>query len=176
MWFAGIIQGLMLNETDASGTHWRTSSSTVDEIAGLMLIRAIGGTLYLIGFVLLVINIWKTARTGEPVNETRVVYDDPDREKDSMTWNPPSAMTPVAYTFWGLFFGFSGFSCLPARTTWRWIVTAGFVAVAVLPVQARHRNWSRWYEDLRRTTSPSPCSSSWPWPSAASSRSSPPSR
>jgi len=47
----------------------------------LMFARAFGGSLYLIGFLLLVVNIWMTARTGKSVNETREVFADPDMDK-----------------------------------------------------------------------------------------------
>ncbi|MEM9017137.1 MAG: cytochrome-c oxidase, cbb3-type subunit II, partial [Verrucomicrobiota bacterium] len=147
MWFSGIIQGLMLNETDATGTRLVNEFvQTVDKVAGLMLIRAIGGTLYLIGFVLLVVNIWKTARSGAPADESVEVFDDPDLEKDRMTWKAAFRNEPIALTFWGLFFGILWFFLPPGASHMSLVVTLIFAAYAVHRFKQDTRSWSDWYE------------------------------
>ena len=54
LWVAGVTQGLMLNATAEGGTllEYTNFIETLDKIRPLMLFRAIGGTLYLIGFVI----------------------------------------------------------------------------------------------------------------------------
>ena len=149
LWFAGIIQGLMLNETDATGTRVVNEFvQTVDKISLLMLTRAIGGTLYLVGFSLLVVNIWKTAKSGAPVNETREVVEDPAMKKDAMTWKAAFRNEPIALTFWGLFFGILWFFLPPGASHMALLVTLGFVAYAVYQFKKNTQTWSDWYDNL----------------------------
>ncbi len=149
LWFAGIIQGLMLNETDSTGTRLVNEfGQTVDKIQGLMLLRAIGGTFYLIGFILLVINIWKTARGGAPVNETREVFDDPGLEKDRMAWGAVFRNDPISYTFWGIFFGILWFFLPPGANHMALLCTLAFAGLAVKRFRADPAGWSAWYDDL----------------------------
>lgn len=69
MWVAGITQGLMLNATIEGGTVLQYSFlETLQAIRPVMLFRAIGGSLYLLGFALMAYNIWRTARSGTSVN------------------------------------------------------------------------------------------------------------
>ena len=149
LWFAGIIQGLMLNETDPTGTRLVNEFvQTVDKIQLLMLTRAIGGTLYLIGFVLLVVNIWKTAKSGSPVNETREVFEEIDSDKDKMTWKAAFQNDPIALTFWGLFFGILWFFLPPGASHMALLCTLGFSAYAVYRFKQNSEGWSKWYDQL----------------------------
>ncbi len=149
LWFAGVIQGLMLNQTDPTGTRLVNEFvQTVDKISLLMLTRAIGGTLYLIGFLLLVINIWKTAKSGAPVNETREVFDDPAMEKDRMTWGAVFKNEPITHLFWGLFFGILWFFLPPGASHMALLVTIGFAALAVYRFTRNPQHWSSWYDNL----------------------------
>ncbi|MEM9282636.1 MAG: cytochrome-c oxidase, cbb3-type subunit I [Verrucomicrobiota bacterium] len=149
MWFAGVIQGLMLNELDETGTKVANEFvETVDKIEYLMLARAIGGTLYLVGFILLVVNVWNTVRAGSPVNETREVAELPAAEKDTMTWKAAFQNDPIAYTFWGLFFGILWFFLPPGASHMALLVTIGFTAIAVYRFKKDTDTWSRWYDNL----------------------------
>ena len=61
MWASGITQGLMWQSIDASGNlAYPDFVETVMKIVPLYYARAIGGTLFLIGFLLMLFNIWKT--------------------------------------------------------------------------------------------------------------------
>lgn len=149
LWFAGIIQGLMLNETDPSGTRLVNEFvQTVDKIQLLMLTRAIGGTFYLIGFILLAINIWKTAQSGTPYEESREVFDDPALAKDRMSWRAAFRNDPVAYTFWFLFFAILWFFLPPGASHMALLVTLAFAALAVYRFRRDPSGWSHWYNEL----------------------------
>ena len=149
LWFAGVIQGLMLNETDASGTRLVNEFvQTVDKIHLLMLTRAIGGVFYLTGFILLAVNIWKTAQSGAPVDETREVFEDPALAKDGMTWSAAFRNDPVAYTFWCLFFGVLWFFLPPGASHMALFAMLGFAALAVYRGRRDSAGWSRWYDEL----------------------------
>lgn len=149
LWFAGVIQGLMLNETDPTGTRLVNEFvQTVDKIQWLMLFRAIGGTLYLIGFLFLVVNIVLTARSGKPVNETREVFEDPDMKKDQMTWGAVFRNDPITYTFWGIFFAILWIFLPPGASHMALVVTLVFGYLAVKRFKANTANWSKWYDDV----------------------------
>lgn len=63
MWVAGITQGSMWNAIDATGKLvYPNFVETVIKIVPMYYVRAVGGTLVLLGFVILVYNIYKTIR------------------------------------------------------------------------------------------------------------------
>ncbi len=65
MWVAGITQGLMWRAVDASGRLvYPDFVETVMRIVPLYWVRALGGTLYLVGFVLLLVNVYQTVRAA----------------------------------------------------------------------------------------------------------------
>jgi cytochrome c oxidase cbb3-type subunit I/II len=75
MWTSGVTQGLMWRATKPDGSLlYPDFVETLIAIRPLYIVRALGGTLYLAGFILMGWNLWKTARSGVAVNgETRVV-------------------------------------------------------------------------------------------------------
>jgi cytochrome c oxidase cbb3-type subunit I/II len=63
MWVAGITQGLMWRAVDSAGRLvYPDFIETVIKIVPLYYLRAIGGTLYLIGFVAMLYNMYKTIK------------------------------------------------------------------------------------------------------------------
>ncbi len=63
MWTAGLTQGLMLRAFDHSAQlAYPDFIETVVKIVPLYWVRAVGGTLYLVSFVMLIFNIFKTIR------------------------------------------------------------------------------------------------------------------
>lgn len=71
MWVSGITQGLMLNSIDANGVlAYPNFLETVQSIKLPMLFRVFGGGLYLIGFSIMIFNLWMTIKSGTPTNGT----------------------------------------------------------------------------------------------------------
>lgn len=75
MWAAGITQGLMWRATDAQGQLlYPDFVETVIRIVPLYYVRAVGGTLFLAGFLVMIYNVWRTIKLApaqveaEPVN------------------------------------------------------------------------------------------------------------
>ncbi|CAN1522837.1 CcoN Cbb3-type cytochrome oxidase, subunit 1 [Sphingomonadaceae bacterium] len=68
MWVSGIMQGLMWREYGADGYLVYSFVETVDAMFPMYLIRAFGGLLYLIGALVMTVNIWKTI-IGSPLRE-----------------------------------------------------------------------------------------------------------
>src|ERR1035438_2244500 len=77
MWTSGITQGLMLNATTENGTllAYPNFLDTVSAIRPMMLMRLIGGGLYLTGWLLMAYNVWRTVRGARPVNGTIEVFE-----------------------------------------------------------------------------------------------------
>ncbi|HTJ82432.1 MAG TPA: cytochrome-c oxidase, cbb3-type subunit II, partial [Polyangiaceae bacterium] len=69
MWVSGITQGLMWRATDAGGTlTYPSFVETVVALKPLYWIRLVGGLLYLVGMLMMTVNLWKTARSGKAVD------------------------------------------------------------------------------------------------------------
>jgi cytochrome c oxidase cbb3-type subunit 1 len=62
MWVSGIMQGLMWREYDQEGFLVYSFVETVEAMHPYYLIRALGGTLYLTGALIMAFNLWKTIR------------------------------------------------------------------------------------------------------------------
>jgi len=70
MYVAGFTQAEMWKQFNPDGTLvYGNFLETVTQIIPLYALRAVGGTLYLTGFILLVINVWKTVAKGSDVED-----------------------------------------------------------------------------------------------------------
>src|SRR5690606_3112406 len=80
MWTSGITQGLMLNATTEGGTvlAYPNFVDTLNSIRPLMLLRVVGGGLYLTGWLLMAYNLYRTIRGSEPVNASTQVFVEDD--------------------------------------------------------------------------------------------------
>src|SRR6478672_2777074 len=69
MWISGVTQALMLRATNVDGTlQYPNFVETLLAIRPMYVVRFIGGGLYLSGFVMMIWNLWKTARSGRAVD------------------------------------------------------------------------------------------------------------
>jgi len=89
MWVAGLTQGLMWREYGADGYLVNSFADSVTAMIPLYLLRSFGGFLYLLGGVMMVINVWRTIK-GD-VREEAPLSDAPyDPEADR-----PAAAVPA---------------------------------------------------------------------------------
>jgi len=73
MYASGITQGLMWKQFNSDGfLQYPNFLETVLQIVPLYRLRAIGGSLYIVGAFLMAFNVWKTARSGQFVPEQEV--------------------------------------------------------------------------------------------------------
>ena len=158
MWTSGITQGVMLNATTEGGTVLAYSNflETVTTIRPMMLMRLIGGGLYLVGWFLLIYNLWKTVAGAQAVNGTIEVFDDAGDitadEKLSLVGTFLSP--PVAFSVLGV-----GFSC-----AWMfgndYLSIAGLVGLLLCVVAAyahfesRGKKWASWWDRLLVNSAP----------------------
>ena len=65
MWVSGITQGLMWRGYDELGFLRYSFGETVEAMHPYYVIRAVGGTLFLLGALIMVYNVWRTIRGDE---------------------------------------------------------------------------------------------------------------
>ncbi len=73
MYWSGITQGLMWKQFTADGfMQYPNFLETVVQLLPMYRLRAIGGSLYIVGVFMMAFNLWKTARAGEFVPDVEV--------------------------------------------------------------------------------------------------------
>jgi cytochrome c oxidase cbb3-type subunit I/II len=102
MWVSGITQGLMWRAVDAQGAlTYPNFVETVNAIRPMYWMRLVGGTMYLVGMVMMAYNLVATARAGKAVDGEvtvvvpRVVETEP-RWAEVLTGKPVILVTIVA--------------------------------------------------------------------------------
>jgi cytochrome c oxidase cbb3-type subunit I/II len=82
MWVSGITQGLMWKATNPDGSLlYPNFVETLLAIVPLYWLRLLGGSMYLMGFLLMGYNLWKTAQAGQPVDGSIQVYLDSNHDE-----------------------------------------------------------------------------------------------
>ena len=150
MWVSGIMQGLMLNATNAQGTAlvYPNFIETLTSIRAMMGFRIIGGSLYLAGFLLMAVNLWLTMRKGKPVVETREVAVIERGAKDTMGMKDTFLNDPVAYMCAGLFLVLAWLFLPPGADIAALLCAGVFSVIAVKKFRESHSRWSNWYDSL----------------------------
>ncbi|MFO1054734.1 MAG: cytochrome-c oxidase, cbb3-type subunit I [Planctomycetota bacterium] len=99
MWVAGVTQGLMAQATLADGSlQYPNWVEIVNKVQPMYWARALGGTLYIAGWVMMIWNLLKTVKSGSPVvSEVEV---------------PAMAPASAGPSNWRLVFGFPTFFTL----------------------------------------------------------------
>jgi cytochrome c oxidase cbb3-type subunit I/II len=93
MWVAGVTQGLMWRaENETGGLLYPSFVETLLAIKAMYWMRLVGGSLYLVGFIMLAWNLWRTARSGQAVDGSVEVpvaaYDDEVSEVSVLLGKP----------------------------------------------------------------------------------------
>jgi len=150
MWVSGIMQGLMLNATTPDGLAlvYPNFIDTLTSIRAMMGFRIIGGSLYLVGMILMGVNIWLTIRKGSPVNESREVAVIERNQRDTMGLKETFLNDPIACTFAGMLLVLAWLFLPPGADIAALICAGIFGVLAVKRFQTGHNRWSQWYESL----------------------------
>ncbi len=87
MWVAGVTQGLMWRAENevTGGLMYPNFVETVIALRPMYVMRLIGGSLYLVGFLMLAWNIWMTAKSGKAV-DTEVEVAVAEKKEDELPW------------------------------------------------------------------------------------------
>jgi cytochrome c oxidase cbb3-type subunit I/II len=150
MWTSGITQGLMLNATNDGGTvlAYPNFLDTLNTIKPMMFMRAVGGGLYLVGFLLLAYNVWRTVAGAQLVNGTVEVFVEDAPPSSASGLRGAIVSPPLVFTAFGLFFAcvwLFGGGLLNLLGLFATIVC---VILAIVHFQARTKKWSDWYDQL----------------------------
>lgn len=150
MWASGITQGLMLNATAEGGTILKYPNflETVNAIRPLMALRIVGGALYLIGFLLMAYNIFKTIAGAKAVNGTMEVYIEKFEENEKLSLPKTFINPPIVFSAIGI-----AAACIWMFTS-GWVNLLGLFAavmatlMAIGHFQTRGTAWGEWYDKL----------------------------
>ena len=150
MWASGITQGLMLNATAEGGTILKYPNfiETLNAIRPLMLLRVVGGGLYLSGFLIMGWNVWRSIRGASAVNGSMEVFVEIPLEADRLGLRATAFSPPVIYTTLGVA-GVCVWMFAGGLLHLVGLVIAIFcVLLAVGHYESRGKAWGDWYDKL----------------------------
>jgi cytochrome c oxidase cbb3-type subunit I/II len=125
MWVSSAQQGLMWRATNPDGTLvYPSFVETVMAIRPMYMVRALGGAMYLGGFVMMAVNLLKTARAGRPVTVTVEVA-----VEDAPTPGPGVGAVLAGRPLWFSLVGVAAVLLLGVARPMRAVVIIGFVAL-----------------------------------------------
>jgi cytochrome c oxidase cbb3-type subunit I/II len=149
LWCAGISQGLMLGQLADGGTTLKYEFlETLKDIQFFYIARSIGGTLYLTGFILCAINIWKTARSGEAYDESVEVTVLEPQDKDGMAWTESLLSDPLAHIVLAMAFVILWFFLPPHADKAALLVAVLLCVKAYSAFHASKGAWVHWHERI----------------------------
>jgi len=149
MWVSGITQGLMLNAVTPDGVlAYPNFLEVALSVRAMLHMRILGGGLFLLGFVLMMYNLWKTVRSGRPVVTTVevAVPDKPAREGMGMfeaVFNAPTMYSALLVLF-GCLWGFTS----GAVSTIALVLLVETVLAAMIHLSVSGAKWNAWYDRL----------------------------
>jgi len=156
MWTSGITQGVMLNATTEGGTllAYPNFIETLTTIRPMMLMRVIGGGLYLAGWLLMGYNLYKTIRGSQTVDGSIEVFVETPKPEDKLGVSGTFINPPVVFSVLGTVFAFAWLF----GGHWLQILgifgTALVVILAFVHYEAKSRNWGAWYDKLLVNSAP----------------------
>ncbi len=155
MWISGIAQGLMLSATTEHGSvlAYPNFSEAVTATLPLMHIRALGGFMYLVGWVMMGWNLFQTIRGAEKVNGAVEVYV-AESKWESVGLGRGLISAPVIYTLLTIFFLIAWGALSGIWAGLAMIGAVSSVLFAFLHKQETGSRWSEWYETLLANSLP----------------------
>lgn len=154
MWISGITQGLMLNNVDGQGIlGYPSFLETLQSIRVLMGFRLIGGGFYLIGFLMMAYNIWKTIQSGKPVNGVFEVSEEKEEARKlglvGAIAHPAFLYSAAIVIFFCLWLFGDGFMELTGL-----VLTVFTLLFCVLHFNKSGGTFSVWYDKLLQSAMP----------------------
>ncbi|HEU5080043.1 MAG TPA: cytochrome-c oxidase, cbb3-type subunit I [Opitutaceae bacterium] len=156
MWTSGITQGVMLNATAEKGTvlAYPNFLDTLASIRPMMLMRVIGGTMYLTGWFMLAYNLYRTVKGARPVNGTIEVFVEEAKPEAKLTFGGMIFNPPVLFSAFGTIFACTWMFGTDALKFVGLIGTAVCVLLGYAHYEAKGKRWGEWYDKLLVNTLP----------------------
>jgi cytochrome c oxidase cbb3-type subunit I/II len=156
MWTSGITQGLMLNATTENGTvlAYPNFLDTLSTIRPMMLMRVIGGGMYLVGWLLLVYNLVRTLQGAQAVDATVDVFVEEHAKSEPLGVAGTLFNPPVLFSAVGVVCGCAWLFGGPVLQIVGLIGTTLFVILGFVHFEARRNNWGQWYDRLLERSAP----------------------
>jgi cytochrome c oxidase cbb3-type subunit I/II len=149
MWTSGITQGLMLNATTEGGTvlAYPNFLDTLNTIRLMMLMRLVGGGMYLTGWFLLAYNFFKSIRGASPVDGTIEVYEEA-APTERLGFTGTFFNAPTLFTVLGVGFSVMWMLGNDAVSLIGMIGALVCFVAGYAMVFSRGKSWGDWYEKL----------------------------
>ena len=149
MWAAGIMQGLMLSETNPGGASLKYEFiESLQQIKIFYIFRSFGGALYLVGFVMCAVNIIMTARSGVATDATAEVVLLKPENKDGMRLGEAFKSDPVTNVLLALAFMILWFFLPPHADKAAFVVSILLTIRAVKLFKTSGTRWSDFFDRL----------------------------
>lgn len=149
MWVAGITQGLMLAETNPGGATLKYEFvETLRQINPMYILRSIGGTLYLLGFIACAVNIFMTARSGTGTNDTVEVNVLSKENKDKLRIGTALRQDPVIYAVSGIAFMILWFLLPPHADKAALLVAIIIFTKGWFVFRKDSKSWAHYFDSL----------------------------
>jgi cytochrome c oxidase cbb3-type subunit I/II len=149
MWGAGIMQGLMLSETNPGGATLKYEFiETLQQIKIFYIFRSFGGALYLLGFGLCAVNLFMTARSGKATDATAEVVLLPKQSKDRMRIGEAFRSDPVTHAIIALAFMILWFLLPPHADKAAFVVAILITIRAVRLFKSSGTQWADFFDRL----------------------------
>jgi len=154
MWVSGISQGLMLNAvTDEGVLAYPNFLDPLLSARPMLITRAFGGGLYLIGFILMTYNLLRTIVGAEAVNGSIEVPAEPEKTP-SLTLAGSFLNAPVIYTVLLVGAAFL-WMFLPAGISLVALpILIVVAAAAIVQLEGGLSGWADWYNKLLASSFP----------------------
>ena len=156
MWTSGITQGVMLNATAEGGTllAYPNFIETLTTIRPLMLMRVVGGALYLAGWLMMAYNLYRTIRGAQTVDGSIEVFVETPKAEDRLGVGGTLFNPPVVFSMLGAVFAFAWIF----GGHWLQILgifgTSLIVILAFVHYEAKSHSWGVWYDKLLVNSAP----------------------
>ena len=149
MWAAGIMQGLMLSETNAGGATLKYEFiESLQQIQIFYIFRSFGGALYLLGFILCAVNIVMTARSGKATDGTAEVVLLKPENKDRMRLGETFKSDPVTNVLLALAFMILWFFLPPHADKAAFVVAILLTIRSLRLFKSSGTQWSDFFDRL----------------------------
>jgi cytochrome c oxidase cbb3-type subunit I/II len=150
MWTSGITQGLMLGATTEGGTVLAYPSflDTLKSIRLMMLMRVVGGGMYLVGWLMLAYNLWRTIRGAQPVDSSIDVFIEDKPAEPRLKLAPAFINPPVLFSVSGSLFACAWLFGNDLIMLGGLFGTITCVVLAFAHFRAKDAVWGAWYDKL----------------------------